>query len=172
MSSEVKESKLVISSQKEERWLQRANKCFDDMYNRLNGKLLTTLEVAFPSGKQLEALKARVRDIQGETWDVMQDLKYRYFSDWFSVSDEAQDTKPSEEQFEAGVRKFQIDLMRMIIRELDWFRKIIVNLVVLAIEEQRRQETLKSEIERLIADASDKLRSWLRTGIKDCLLKI
>lgn len=174
MSSKVKESKLVISSQKEDQWLERASGCFKDMHDRLRGKLLTTIEVALPTGTRLEALKARVRDIQGETWDILDDRKYRQFANWFAVlgPDESQDTKPSEEQFKAGVKKFQNDLAQMVIEELDWFRKIVVNLVVLAIEDRDKKEALKSEVERLIGDSSYKLRKWLVRGIEDVLLEV
>lgn len=174
MSGKVKESNLVISSEKEGRWLERANECLTEEYNRLSGKLLTTLEVALPTGRQLEALKARVKDIQGETWDILHDRKYQQFANWFSVlgPDESTDTKPSEEQFKAEVKKFQDDLVQMVIEELDWFKKITVNLVILAIEDREKKEALKSEAERLIGDASYKLRRRLKRGIKDVLLEV
>lgn len=163
------EAKLVVSSEREGQWLERADKCFNDMHDRLRGWLLTTLEVALPTGNRLEALKARVRATQGETWDILDDRKYQQFANWFSVLNpgESTDTKPSEEEYNAEVARFQKDLEQMVIEELDWFKKIVVNLVVLTMEDRERKEALKSEAERLIGDASYKLRRWLKIGIED-----
>ena len=167
------ECKLVIGSEKEGQWYEETGKCLQNMHDKLRGRLLTTMEVAFPSGKQLEALKARIKDIQGEIWDTLYDRRHQQFGNWFSVlkSDEATDTKPSEEQFHAGVIKFQKDLDQVIVEELDWFKKIVIKLIVLAAERQQKQEALKSEVERLIGDASWKLRKWLG-GVKNIFLDV
>jgi len=174
MSSKAKEGKLAISSEKEGRWLEIASKCFNDIHDRLRGKLLTTMEVALPTGNQLEALKARMKDVQGEIWDALHDRKYQQFSNWFYVlhPDESTDTKLSEEQFKVGVAKFQKDLDQMIVEELDWFKKIVVSLIVLAIEDREKKEALKWEIDRLIGNSSYKLRRYLGRGIEESLLEV
>lgn len=173
MASKVEEEKLVVNSQKEGQWLEETSKCLDDMHDKLRGKLLTTIEVTLPAGKQLEAFKSRVKDVQGEVWDILQARKYQQFANWFSVlkPDESTDTKLSEEEFGARVAKFQKDLDQVVTEELDWFKKIVVSLIVLAIEDREKKEALKWEVERLIGDASHKLRRWLG-GIKNIFLEV
>lgn len=162
-------AKLVVSSEKEGQWLERASNCFNDMHDRLRGQLLTTLEVALPTGSRLEALKARVRATQGEIWDILDSRKYQQFTNWFSVlgPDESTDTKPSEEEYNVEVARFQKDLEQLVIEELDWFKKIVINLVVLATEDQEKKEAQKWEVDRLIDNASYKLRRWLKIGIEN-----
>ena len=167
-----KGARLIISSKKEDLWLRRMTECKNEMYDRLSGKILTTLEVALPSGRQLEALKERAKDIQGEFSDSMNQDGYSMFEHWFTVSsDDAPDEKPSEEQYDARVTEYWRGYEEMVKGKFVRFGDTIMNLVVIAIEEQERQEALKSEIKRIVNHASLKLRSWLGRGLNEVLLE-
>lgn len=166
-----KEGRLRISSEKEEQWLMRMAECSNEMLCRLRGKLLTTLEAALPSGRRLEALKERVKDIQKEVFDRMSQDNYSLFEHWFMVSDEIPDEKPSEEKYNAKVTKYNNFFLEMTAKKFDRFKDTITNLVVIAIEEHERQEALKAEIRRLVDNSSLKLRSWLGRGVNEILLE-
>lgn len=166
-----KKTRLLIGSKKEGFWLMRMAECSEEMLCRLRGKLLTTLEVALPSGRRLEALKERMRDIQGELFDGMSQDNYSMFEHWFTVSDEVPNEKPSEEEYNSRVREYWNLLAEGIAKKFDRFSDTITNLVVIAIEEHERQEALKSEVRRIINLASLKLRSWLGRGMNEVLLE-
>jgi len=166
-----KESRLKINSKKEHLWLKRMAECSDEMYNRLTGKILTTLEATLPGSRQLEALKERARDIQGEFSDSMNQDSYSMFAHWFTVSDETPDEKPTEEYYNTRVSEYWGGFENMVIKKFDRLSDTLTNLVVIAIEGQERQEALKSEIRRIVDISSLKLRSWLGRGLNEVLLE-
>ena len=159
-------SKLVISSKKRKEWDKEVGECFTEVYKRLNGRLLTTAEVALPSGSQVEALKARIKDVQGQTWDTLYQARSRIFARCFSVSDEAQDTKPSEKEYRMQVERFWDDMERMVLANFDHLKRIVVNLTVLTLVESERQQAFKIEIERLFDNSYANLWKWLENQLK------
>lgn len=167
-----KNKRLVIGSKKEHLWLKRMADCSDEMYKRLSGKILTTLEAALPSSRQLEALKERAKDIQGEFSDSMDQDSYSMFEHWFKISDEKSDEKPSEEQYNARVSEYWSGFEDLVTKKFVRLKDTLANLVVIAIEGQERREALKTEIKRIVDVASLKLRSWLGRGLNEVLLEV
>jgi len=172
MSSKVEKSRLVISSKKEEEWLRRMRESTKDMFDRLIGQLLTTMEIPLPDGSQLEALRSRIKDVRGEVWDRIDQAEYRIYSDYFSVSDESQDTKPSEKEYAETVKEFSRQMQEMLDANFGRFREVVANLVVLVVEDTQRQQALKIEIERLMKNASFTLNRWLCRGIEEVFLEV
>lgn len=168
MPDEVKKKDtLVISKEKEEKWLRRESECNRSMYNKLQGQLLTTVEIALSPGNQLEALKSRIRDIQGEMQDMIDQTGYTIFEKHFTISDEPRSEKPGEEEYSVKVNEFWHELCGLIKGNFDSFNKRIVNLTVLAMEGVTRQQVMETEIQKLIYHASYKLQGWLRDGITE-----
>lgn len=165
-------TKLVISIKRKDKWLEEKANCLNEIYNQLSGKLLTTLEIALPTGRQLEALKERTKDIQGEFSNVMDQGSYSIFVHQFVASDEIQDKKPSEKDYRAKVEYYWSLLEDHITGKFNGFRSRILNLVTIAVEEHERQEALREEVRKIIDDSSLKLRSWLGKGIHGTLLGI
>ena len=167
MPSKVKHPRLVISPERERLWLKRMTDCSNEMYNRLKGQLLTTLEVALPGGRQLEALKERVKDVQGEVWDSLNQTGHSMFCHWFSVSDEEQDL--SKEEYQARAVQFGQLLGKNIAGKFERFKETIENLVIIAMAEHERQEALKFEVGRIVSLSSMELRGWINHAFEDVL---
>lgn len=172
MSDEVKKDKLVINKEKEEKWLQRESECNRTMYNKLQGQLLTTVEIALAPGNQLEALKSRIRDVHGEMSDRIEQTGYKIFEKHFTISDEPQPERPEGKECTAKVKanlvnEFWHELCGLIKGNFDSFNIRIVNLTVLAMEDVTRQQVIEKEIQKLIYHASYKLQGWLREGITE-----
>lgn len=170
MPDEVKKVKLIISKEKEKGWLEREAECSRTMYKKLQGQLLTTVEIALPPGNQLEALKSRIKSVQGEMWSIIEQTGYTIFEDYFSISDEPQSEKPEGKEYTAKVKanlvnEFWHELCKLIKGNFDNLSRIVVNLATLAMEDIERQQVLKTEIQRLIDHSAYKLQGWLREGI-------
>ena len=159
--------KVRISNKKDEEWNKRIAECFNELFKSTQGKLLTTMEVALPNGSQLEALKSRIKDVQGIEWDEIiqleRDVRYCYFE----ISDSTPETKPTFESYKEKVEAFGIQLDSRIENHLHYFERVVKNLSALAIEDAKKLEALKEEIGRIVSGASHNIRRWMYRGIEE-----
>jgi len=167
------EERLIISAEKHKKWENRFVECFNEMRNKIRAQLLTTMEVAFPEGNKLEALKSRIRDIQGRTWRKIFDAHNRVFKRHFSVIVEGEalekptgeETKPTWEEYKKKVETFFKELDGTIYGNMNHFDKLIDNLIVLAEERLPKQEVLKETANGITNEIYGWIRAWLEGTI-------
>ncbi len=155
--------KVVISNKRDEQWNKRISECFEELYKSTQGRLLTTMEVALPNGSQLEALKSRIKDVQGTEWDEIiqaeRDVRYCYF--------EINDSIPNvAESYKERVEEFGIQLAHRIDNHLNCFERVIKNLASLAVEDAKKREALKQEIGRILSETNHIISRWIYRGIE------
>ncbi len=165
MSSKEVEERLVISQEKHKKWENRFVGCFDEMHNRIRGQLLTTMEIAFPEGMKLEALKSRIRDIQNRVWNKVYKAHSRIFKKHFSVVDGDQSVGPIEKKKKIEI--FFSELDRTIQANIRDFKKLINNLIVLAEENLPKQEVLKETAEGISDEVYWAIRDWLEGAVQE-----
>ena len=164
--------KLVISTEKKVKYFNTSTTAFSEIYKRLSGKLLTTLEIAFYyDNEQLHALKRRFSDIQAETWNEMRRVDYQLFIEFFEFSDEKRITSsiPAEEEYNSVVEKFRTQLDHKITLYFARFHKRIWSLVSL-MSNSVKSDLLNIEFSYLINKTSTDLRIWLGLGIDEIFL--
>ena len=169
------DERLVISAEKHKKWENRFVECFDEMRNQMRGQLLTTMEVAFPEGTKLEALKSRIRDIQRRVWSKVFDAHNRVFKRYFSVIVEGEalekptgeETKPTWEEYKKKVETFFRELDGTIYGNMNHFDKLIDNLIVLAEGYLNKQEALKEATKGITNEIYGAIRAWLEGTIHE-----
>jgi len=169
------DKKLVISAEKHKKWENRFVECFDEMRNRIRGQLLTTMEVAFPEGTKLEALKSRIRDIQKRIWCNIFDAHNRVFKRYFSVivggealeKPTGEETKPTWEEYKKKVETFFRELDGTIYGNMNHFDKLIDNLIVLAEERLPKQGALREAAKGITNEIYGAIRAWLEGTIHE-----
>jgi len=165
---EVKDKRLVISAEKHKKWENRFVECFNEMRNRIRGQLLTTMEVAFPEGNKLEALKSRIKDIQNRMWCKVFDAHNRLFKEHFiDTEEEVCETKPDYAFYKKKVETFFRELDGMIYGNTNHFDKLIDNLIVLAEERLPKQGALKEAVKGITNEIYGAIRAWLEGTIHE-----
>jgi len=160
--------RVKISYKKEEEWENRASECFNELFNSVSGKLLTTMEVALPHGTQLEALKSRIKDVQGKEWDEMIQVERDVRNCCFEVDDSTPETKPTFEKYKERVEEFYALLEQRIRNNLHYFQKVVMNLTRLVIEDTAKQNALEEEISRIVsAEAVNRINRWLSLAVEE-----
>lgn len=168
MSSKEVEERLVISQEKHKAWEIRFVECFDEMHNRIRGQLLTTMEVVFPEGTQLEAIKSRIRDIQNRVWNKIFDAHNRIFKRNFSVIEEKEcEPNPDYVFYKKKVGKFFSELDRAINVNIGCLNDTIENLVSLAEKDLRREKSLKEVTKGITDEVYWNIRAWLEGTVNE-----
>ena len=160
--------KVKISSNKEEEWSKRVAECLNELYKSVGGKLLTTMEVALPNGTQLFALKSRIKDVQGTTWDEIGNIEYDIRRGFFEVSDSSQPIDPTTSIYKNEVEGFLNLLEQRIKNHLNRLERVVINLTMLVVENEEKKGALTQEIVRIIsAETKNQLRKWLARAVKE-----
>jgi len=130
-------------------------------YNQLQGRLLTTLDSAMESDRQVEGLKARVKDIQGLMWDEIYCRKEEYLGDSFvSGVGEVDDL--------SMVKRTMVDFVcrinDMILDEFNGFRFRVKNLIGMVFT-GGKFKCVFEEIDRIISKSSGNLQRYIARGL-------
>lgn len=160
--------KVKISYGKEKEWNKRVHECFEELYKSTQGRLLTIMEVALPDGSQLEALKSRLKDIQGRVWDDLTQEERQVRGCYFEkISDSDSTSEEGKESFyEKRVEEFGIQLTTVINDYLNHFQRVVINLTILVVENAGKQEALKEEVKRIITETVNSMIRWMYIGIE------
>jgi len=168
MSSKENDERLVIGQEKYKAWETRFVECFDEMYKRIKAQLLTTMEIAFPEGTRLEALKSRIKDIQHRIWNKVYGAHYRLFKEHFSVTEEKVcETKPDYALYKKKIEEFNAMLDRTINLNIGHLNKLVDNLIVLAEENTQKQEALKEATRGITDEVYWAIREWLEGTVHE-----
>jgi len=139
-------SKVKLSSEQ----VKTIKNCFGyhwhDRFSQLQGRLLTTLDAAIENDRQLESLKARVRDIQGLMWDdIFRDKEQCLSRDFVSGVEDADD----DTVVHKGIEQLIYQVNSSILDRFDVFISRLENLVGMVLTDERK-DCLIAEIVRIV----------------------
>ncbi len=162
------DERLVISQEKHKVWENRFVEWLAEMHTRIRGQLLTTMEVVFPEGTRLEAIKSRIKDVQNRVWRDIAKAHNRIFKEHFSVTEEKVcETKPDYAFYKKKVEEFNRHLDRVINLNIGQLDRLIENLIVLAEDNKQKQVALKKATKEVTNEIYWAIREWLEGTVHE-----
>ena len=132
-------------------------------YNQLQGRLLTTLDSAMESDRQVEGLKERVKDIQGLMWDEIYQRKEECLGDNFISGVGKVDDLST---IKKTVTTFIYEMDDMIIDEFSGFDFRVKNLLGMVFVDSKLK-CVTEEIDRIVTESSNKLRRHITRRLRE-----
>jgi len=134
-----------------------------DKYNVLRARLLTTMDSAIESDRQVEGMKARIKDVQAQLWDEIYRQKESILGSIFSYDAE----KDAEgKAFTKSIERLIEHINSMIMDEFDGFLFRLKNLMGM-IFSNSKLKCVVEEVDRIVCSSRFKLISGIAKGLRN-----
>lgn len=136
-----------------------------DKYGELQGRLLTTMDSTVESDRQVEGIKSRVKDIQGQLWDEIHRQEESILSSIFFL-DATKPTDESASEVGKAVEEFIQKVNLMIMDEFVGFAFRLKNLMGM-IFSNSKLKCVVEEVDRIVCSCRFKLIDWFARALRD-----
>lgn len=140
-------------------------KLLKDQYGMLQGRLLTTMDFAVENDRQVEGMKARIKDIQGQLWEEIRQQRERILAAIF-LYDARKNVEGSSSEIEAAIPSFIQETNRMIMSKFDEFVLRLKNLMGISFSNSKLK-CLMGEIDEIVRNSRGRLLNGIAGALRN-----